>query len=213
MNFEYAYDLGGTTFPIIQAFDILDATAIKKGELVRLTDGYIVPAGTDYTTPYTGVAVFDKAASDGVLRMKVYTSPTAVFKCDPILTTVSASPSATVWTDTVTLLDTTANDGKGGKLKIKALAAGATGTYPPNKIIPLTASATGTLTGSFPGSTTVGDTALFFPPINKLGATATANNGIGIVWASTTGTALRVIDHDLENNKVLVQLKLHGYAN
>ena len=30
-NFEYAYDLGGTTFPVIQAFDIADATAIKQG--------------------------------------------------------------------------------------------------------------------------------------------------------------------------------------
>lgn len=215
-NFEYAYDLGGTTFPITQAFDVLDATAIKKGELVRFTDGYLVAGGTDYTTPYTGVAAYDKTASDGQLRMEVYVSPTAVFRVDPITTTVSATPSTTVWTDTVVLLNTTTDAGKGGKLKIKSLVSGATGTYFAGKVIPLTGTATNTLTGaaaSFPGSTTVGDIALFFPAINKLGPTATATNGTGLVWAATTGTALRVVDHDLENNKVLVQLKLQGYAN
>jgi hypothetical protein len=66
---------------------------------------------------------------------------------------------------------------------------------------------------SFPGSTTVGDKAKFFPAINKLGPTATANHGTGITWAATSGTALRVIDHDLDLDLVYVQIKLHSFAN
>lgn len=214
--FEYAYDIAGNETPMIEKFDIADATAIKRGELVRFTDGYIVTGGTDYTTPYTGVAAEDKAASDGKLRIGVYVSPNAVFRTDPITTVVTATPSTTVWTDSTVLLNTTTDAGKGGKLKITAKGTGATGTFVIGKVIPLVGTATNTLTGAtaaFPGSTTVGDTGLFFPAITKLGPTATATNGTGIVWAATTGTALRVIDHDLDNNKVYVQIKLHGYAN
>lgn len=211
--FEYAYDLSGTVFPVTKYFDVLNTQAIIRGELVRFTDGYLVPGGTDYTTPYTGVAMQNKAANDGVTRIGVYVSPTAVFKTDPISTAVSASPSATVWTDSVNLLNTTSNAGKGGKLKITAKVAGATGTYVPGAVIPLTATGTNTLTGAFPGNTSVGDAALFFPAIGKVGATATATDGTGIVWAATSGTALEVVDHDLDGNKVFVLLKLHGFSN
>jgi hypothetical protein len=209
---QYAYDLV-RDHPLIMWFDIADATAITQGELVRFTDGYIVAGGSDYTTPYLGVAAASKAANDGKTRIPVYCSPTAVFKVDPIETEVSASPSATVWTDTVNLLNTTGDTANGGKLKITEKAAGATGTYNVGDVIPITDSATSTLTGSFPGNTTVGDKALFFPPINKLGPTTDADHGFGINWPATTGTALRVIDHDLENDKVLVQIKLHSLAN
>jgi len=211
--FDYAYDLSGSLYPVVKVFDVLNSQAILKGELVRFTDGYIVPGGSDYTTPYTGVATQGKVANDGIVRIEVYCSTTAVFKTDPISTVVSASPSATVWTDTVGLLNTTANAGKGGKLKIVSKAAGATGTYVPGAVIPLTATATNTLTGVFPGNTAVGDVGLFFPAINKVGATATATDATGLVWAATSGTAIEVVGHDLDNNKVLVISKLHSFSN
>lgn len=212
---KYAYDLASDR-PIIKEFDIADATAITMGELVRFTDGYVVAGGTDYTTPYLGVAAESKAANDGKTRIHVYCSPTAVFTVDPIETEVSATPSTTVWTDSVNLLNTTNDIGNGGKLKITEKADGATGTYNVGDIIPVVDSATNTLTGaasSFPGSTTVGDKAKFFPAINKLGPTATATHGTGITWAATSGTAIRVIDHDLDLDKVYVQIKLHSFAN
>jgi hypothetical protein len=212
---EYAYD-PASAFPIIHYYDIADATAVAKGEAVRFTDGYIVTGGTSYNAAYIGVTIEAKVASDGKLRIGVYDSPTAVFKADPIVTTVSATPSTTVWTDSVVLLNTTADAANGGKLKIKALATGATGTYLPGKIVPITDSATNTLTGaaaSFPGSTTVGDSAYFFPAIAKAGPNMSATNALTLTWAATTGTALRVVDHDLENNKVLFMFALHQLAN
>lgn len=218
--FEYAYD-PGSVFPIIHEYDIADATAVSKGEAVRFNSaasgstGVVEAGGTAYTA-YLGVTAEAKAANDGKTRIKVYDSPTAVFKADPIMTTVSATPSATVWTDSVVLLNTAADAANGGKLKIKALAAAATGTFLPGKIIPITDSATNTLTGaaaSFPGNTTVGDSAYFFPPIMATGATASATNALTLTWAATTGTALRVVDHDLVNNKVLFMFALHQMAN
>ena len=216
MAFDYAYDLSGCTYPVIKEFDIADATAVSKGELVRFTDGYIVTGGTDYTTPYLGATAEAKTANDGKVRIKVYCSPSAVFKTAPITTTVTASPSTTVWTDSIVLLNTTSDIANGGKLKIKSKASTATGTFLVGKVIPVTGSATNTLTGaaaSFPGNTTVGDSAYFFPAIGKLGATASANNALTLTWAATSGTALEVVDHDLDNNKVLVAIKLHQFSN
>ena len=218
--FEYAYD-PGSAFPIIHFYDIADATAVSKGEAVRFdsgasgSTGVVVTGGTAYTA-YLGVTAEAKVANDGKLRIGVYDSPTAVFRADPIVTTVSATPSTTVWTDSVVLLNTTADASNGGKLKIKALAAAATGTFLPGKIVPITDSATNTMTGAtaaFPGSTTVGDSAYFFPPIAYTGATMSATNALTLVWAATTGTAIRVVDHDLVNNKVLFMFALHQLAN
>ncbi len=210
---EYAYDLSGCATPVIAEFDIAAATACSKGEAVRVTDGYVVTGGTDYTTGYTGVTLSAKAANDGTTRIKCYVSPTAVFAVAPIATTVSATPSGTVWTDSVVLLNTTNDTSNGGKLKIKSKAAAATGTYTVGQIIKVTDSTTNTLTGVFAGNTTVGDVALFFPPINALGATLSATNGLTITWAATTGTAIKVVDHDFVNNKVLVMFKIHSFAN
>ncbi|MCK9602111.1 MAG: hypothetical protein M0R06_23905 [Sphaerochaeta sp.] len=216
MAFEYAYDLSGCSYPVIKEFDIADATGIYKGELVRFTSGYIVTGGTDYTTPYLGVAAEAKTASDGKTRIKVYCSPSAVFKADPIETTVTATPSTTTWTDSTAILNSTNDTANGGKLKIKSLVAGHTGTYVPGKIIPITDYTTSAIVcaaASFPGSTTVGDIALFFPPIGDLGVTPSATNGLTLTWAATDGTALEVVDHDLDNDKVFVTIKLHQFSN
>jgi len=220
--FEYAYDLSGCAYPVIKEFDCADATALSKGEAVLLpvaasgTTGIVTAGGTTYTTGYLGVTVEAKVASDGKVRIKVYCSPTAVFRAVPIETTVSATPSTTVWTDSVVLLNTTADAANGGKLKITAKAAAATGTFVVGKVIPITDSATNTLTGaaaSFPGSTTVGDVAYFFPPIGSAGVTVSATNALTLVWAATTGTAIRVVDHDLVNDKVYFMFALHRFAN
>jgi hypothetical protein len=117
-----------------------------------------------------------------------------------------------VWTDSTVLLNSTADAANGGKLKIKAKAAAATGTFSVGDIIPITDSATNTLTGVFGGNTTVGDSAYFFPPVASTGATASATNALTLTWAATTGTALRVVDHDLENNKVYFMFKLHRFS-
>lgn len=220
--FEYAYDLTGVVFPVIKEFDCANATALAMGEAVLLpiaasgTTGIVTAGGTTYTAGYLGVTAEAKVASDGKVRIRVYCSPTAVFKADAIVTTVSATPSTTVWTDSVVLLNTTSHMATGGKLKIKGKAAAATGTFAVGKVIPITASAINTLTSataSYPGSTTVGDSAYFFPPIGSTGATMSATNALTIVWAATTGTAIQVVDHDLESNKVFFQFALHRFGN
>jgi hypothetical protein len=210
--FEYCYSLVGNEV-IVKEFDIADATAISKGELVRITAGKVVAGGSDYTTPYAGVTAESKAANDGVTRIKLYCSPFAIFAVSPIRTIVSATPSATVWTDSVRLLNTTADKANGGYLKIKEKAVSATGTFSVNDIIAITDSATNTLTGVFAGNTTVGDKADLYPPVGDVGVTASATNALTLTWAATSGTALEVVGHDFDREKVHVMIKLHQFSN
>jgi hypothetical protein len=210
--FKASYNLA-SNHDILKEFDVADAQAIKMGELVRITTGKVVPSGTDYTTPYAGVAAEAKTANDGKVRILVYCSPFQVFEVDPISTIVSASASGTVWTDTVYLLNTTADKANGGYLVIKEKAAAATGTFRVGDKIAITDSATNTLTGVFAGNTTVGDKGLLFPPIGDVGVTASATNGLTLVWAATSGTALEVVEHDFVRNKLLVMIKLHQFSN
>ena len=217
--FEYAYDLSGCAYPVIKEFDCADATALSKGEAVLLpvaasgTTGIVTAGGTTYTAGYLGVTAEAKVANDGKTRIRVYCSPTAVFRADAIVTTVTASASATVWTDSTVLLNTTNDAANGGKLKIKAKAATATGTFCVGDVCKVTDSATNTLTSAFAGNTTIGDSAYFFPPIGSTGATCSATNALTLTWAATTGTALRVVDHELDNNKVLFMFALHRFGN
>jgi hypothetical protein len=210
--FEYVYDMVSEK-PVMKEFDIDDATAVALGELVRITEGKVVAGGTDYTTPYAGVTAEAKAANDGKVRIKVYCSPFAVFAVNPIRTTVTETPSATVWTDSVVLLNTTSDKGNGGYLVIKGKAVGATGTYAVGDKKAVTDSATNTLTGSFAGNTTVGDSADFYPPIGNTGVTASADNARTLTWAATSGTALEVVGHDFTREKVEVMIKLHQFSN
>ena len=217
--FEYAYDLSGCAYPVIKEFDCADATALSKGEAVLLpvaasgTTGIVTAGGTTYTAGYLGVTAEAKVANDGKTRIRVYCSPTAVFRADAIVTTVTASASATVWTDSTVLLNTTNDAANGGKLKIKAKAAAATGTFNVGDVCKVTDSATNTLTSVFAGNTTIGDSAYFFPPIGSTGATCSATNALTLTWAATTGTALRVVAHELDNNKVLFMFALHRFGS
>lgn len=210
--FEYVYDMVSEK-PVIKEFDIADATAVALGELVRVTEGKICVGGTDYTTPYVGATAEAKAANDGKTRIKVYCSPFAVFAVSPIRTTVSATPSATVWTDSVVLLNTTSDKANGGYLVIKGKAAAATGTFSVGDKKAITDSATNTLTSTFAGNTTVGDSADFYPPVGNTGVTASATNALTLAWAATSGTALEVVDHDFSREKVHVMVKLHQFSN
>jgi len=210
--FKASYNMVGEK-NVLKEFDVADATAVKLGELVRVTDGKVVAGGTDYTTPYAGIAAEAKTANDGKVRILVYCSPFQVFEVDPIYTEVSASASGTVWTDSVYLLNTTADKANGGYLVIKGKAAAATGTFKVGDKIAITDSATNTLTGVFAGNTTIGDSALLFPPIGAVGITASATNGLTLVWAATSGTALQVVGHDFKRNKLLVMIKLHQFSN
>jgi hypothetical protein len=224
--FEYAYDLSGCVSPVMGLHDVLDANNIRNGELVKLmAPASAVLAGrvTSLTATYTaiaGVTAEEKVANDGKTRMKIYESPSACFKVPAIETSALTSGSgAGTWgsTDLITGTTTGSDDLlNGGKIKIKTKAAASTMTSNVGDVVNITdydavSSANGIISVAV-GTPITGDKAYLFPPIGgKLiepTPTDTDHNlGVALPAASSAaGTCLIVVDHDLDNNKIIVRV-------
>jgi len=224
--FEYVYDLSGCAYAVQGLEDVLDANDIRKGELIKL----LAPAAsvlggrvTSLTATYTsiaGVAAEDKVASDGKVRMKIYKSPSACFKVNAIETAaLTAGSGAGTWGSTDLCSGTTTGSDEllnGGKIKIKAKTALSTMTVGVGDVINITAydavsTANGIITVAV-GTPITGDTAYVFPPIGGkfiIPAVTDTDHNMGIAWPAASvaaGTCLIVVDHDLENNKVIVKV-------
>lgn len=216
-NFEYAYDITGGTFPVIQEFDIATTTAIKMGEAVKLSGGFVVSIGeTTQTSPYLGVAA---EAHDGVTtgrqsggKIKVYCSPTAVFKCVPNAVTTATGGDANTWVDSV-LGSVAANTYNGGQLKLKTAS---TLTNYQNKLVRVatfaTTTGTFTSTGNFVGSTAVGDTAIILPPIGSTAFKFNANNATNLNLKASGGSSLLIVRVDTDNETVYWKFAKHQFS-
>lgn len=215
---SYAYDLTGAAVPVIMEFPIAADTVIEKGEVVKLSGGFVVAVGdTDQDDPYLGIAA---EAHDGSTdprqtgtKIKVYCSPTAVFKCKPNTVSTADSGNTTTWVDAE--VGTVGNDiYNGGWLKIKSTSAL---TDAINKAIAITdfATSTGTFTGTFTGGVTAGDTAVILPPYGSVGWSLNSD-GTNLDLKANGGTsapAIQIVDVDLELEEVYFHLLLHQFAN
>lgn len=220
-NFEYAYDLSGCTYPVIREFDIASNTVIEKGEVVKLVAGFVVAVGdTDQDDPYLGVATEEH---DGVAdtmnprangtRIKVYCSPTAVFKCKPNVISTADSGNTTTWVDgeIVAGAGFADDDWNGGFLKVKSTTAL---TDALDKAIRVTdfAVATGTFTGTFTGGVTAADTAVMLPPVGSKGWDFNSD-GTELDLKAKGGESIQIVDVDTDLELVYWKFRLHQLAS
>lgn len=213
--FDYAYDPASPEFAAVHEYDIAAGTVITKGQVVKLVNSLVVAGGAVAATylvlgiaaeAHTGVADTQNPRSNG-LKIKVWDSPTAVFKSRPNVIATNTGASATTFTDATTLSAIGASKLVGGYLKIKTASVLAA-----NNVYRITASAvSGVLTGVFTGGLVTGDTALVFPPVlgNDWNYTATYDN---IDLNSTGGTALQVVDYDIQQEWVYSKFRQHQKA-
>lgn len=216
---EYAYDLSrGDDQPVIMEFYIATGTVIQKGEVVKLVDNAVVAVGdVDQDDPYLGVAAEDH---DGVTTspsarqtgtsIKVWCSPTAVFKCRPNIITTATGGNTTTWSDT-SMTDPVDDKFKGGWIKVKTTAAL---TNAVNKSIRVTGStaSTGTFTATLTGGVTVGDTAVVLPPPGGFGWDLNSD-GNNLNLKANGGESIQIVKVDLDNEIVYWKLRLHQFAN
>lgn len=218
VKFEYAYDLSGCTYPVIREFNIATNTVIEKGEVVKLVEGFVVAVGdTDQDDPYLGVSVEEHdgttAGRESGTRIKVYCSPTAVFKCKPNIVSTADSGNATTWVDAE--VGAVANDKyNGGILKLTEKAAASTLTAPVGYLYKVTdfATSTGTFTGTFTGNVSAGDKALILPPVGSFGWDLNAN-GTNLDTKANGGESIIIVDVDTENEWVYWKLRLHQFGD
>lgn len=231
--FEYAYDLSGCTYPVQGEADVLDANDIRKGELIKLlapANGVLAGRVTSLTTTYTsiaGVAAEDKVANDGKTKMKIYKSPSACFRVDAIVTTANANSGSGTWSSTDLVSGTTTGSDdllNGGKIKIKSKTASSTLTKNVGDVVNITDydavnSSDGVISVAA-GTPSNGDKAYLFPPIGGkfiLPSVVDTDHNMGIALPAASvaaGTCLIVVDHDLDNNKVIVKVagNVHQFA-
>jgi hypothetical protein len=215
-KFTYAYDLSGSTVPMIRSFPIAAATAIEEGELVKLSGGFIAAVGdTDQDDPYLGIAAEPHdGSSDGQkgTTIRVYCSPTAVFKCKPNVVSTADSGNGTTWVDGELVAGAGYADDllNGGYLKLSEKVAGSTLTDVVGKLYAITdfAVATGTCTGVFTGNVSAGDKAVILPPIGSKGWDLNSD-GTNIDLKANGGESIVIVDVDTDTEEVYFKLRLH----
>ena len=208
---EYAYD-SSSDFPIVHEYDIAATTVIEKGEVVKLVEGLVVAVGdTDQDDPYLGVATEDHTGSADTLnprstgkRIKVWDSPTAVFKCKPNAIVTAASGSTTTAVDAA--YGTIANDKfNGGYLKVISAT-----NLVPGRVYRITdfATTSGTFTGVFGASVAANDTFLLLPPVLSHGWDLNSD-GTTLDLAANGGESIQVEDTESDTGWVYWRLRLH----
>jgi hypothetical protein len=213
---RYAYDLGGTTVPMIRSFPIATGTVIEEGEMVKLVEGKVVAIGdVDQDDPYLGIAA---EAHDGAsagqtgLTIRVYSSPTAVFKCKPDIVSTADSGNGTTWVDGELVAGAGFADDilNGGWLKLSAKAVASTLTDTIGKVFPITdfAVATGTITGVFAGNVSANDKAIILPPVGSKGWDLNSD-GTNLDLKANGGESIIIIDVDTDTEEVYFKLRLH----
>lgn len=218
---DYKYNLYGNGTPDFLEFDIAAATAIKRGQVVKLTAGLVVLAVIADTAAILGVAVEDHTgAADTLnprangLKIKVYASPGAVFSSKALSELTGTSGSGTTFAATG-LAAYADNDFVNGYLILTAKAAASTLTDAIGTIYKVTGStaATKLFTGVFPGNASAGDKMLLIPPImfNKGNLDSTIQS-IDYITAAT-GTVCRVVDVDLKTREIYWSPALHLLGN
>lgn len=220
---SYAYDLAGIDYAVIREFDIATDTAIELGEVVVLSEGKViaVAAPEDLDDPvlgvaaeaHTGVADTLNPRSDG-LRIKVFCSPTAVFKCKPAVVSTADSGNTTTWVDAE--ITAGADDlYNGGYLKLTEKADDSTLTAVIGTKYAITDFDHGsdTLTGAFTGGVSAGDKALIFPPVGSKGWDLNSD-GTNLLFktngaATGAGETVQIIDVDLDLEYVYFKIRYH----
>jgi hypothetical protein len=226
---SYAYDLGGGQVPVIIEFDIATGTVIEQGEIVvmNLATGLVTAIGdADQDDPYLGVAAEGHTGAadtfnprNNGLKIKVYCSPTAVFKCKPATVSTCDSGTATNWVDGELVAGAGFADDSfsGGFLKLVEKAALSTLTIPVGwvgRIKDFTVAA-GTIimeTGALEGAASAGDKALLFPAPVSLGWDLNSD-GTNLDLKAKGGESIRIVDVDTDLEYVYFMLRLHQLGN
>jgi hypothetical protein len=218
-RFEYAYDLTGAQTPMIRSFPIATGTVIEIGEMVKLVEGKVVAIGdADQDDPYLGLAAEPHdGASDGQkgLTIKVYCSPTAVFKCTPNVISTADSGNGTTWVDGELVAGAGYADDllNGGFLKLQTKAGASTLTDPIGKLYAITdfAVATGTCTGVFVGNVSANDKAVILPPVGSKGWDFNSD-GTNLDLKAAGGESVVIVDVDTDTEEIFFKLRLHTFG-
>ena len=218
---KFYQKLDGASHISAREYDIAANTAIKEGQLVKLTDGLVTAAAAAETGAVLGIAAENHSGSADALdprangkKLLVIDDPDAVFQC--------AAPQVTASGGTSTTLVFTAgqyfsaDDFNGGYVKLVSKASGSTNTDELGAVreitdYAVTASTSGTFTLASGGTPNEGDVYAVFPPVGF--AKGNLNSGKdGVVLTASASLPIRVVGADVGFDKINVQIKKHSFG-
>jgi len=203
----------------IREYDIATSTEIKKGQVVKLTEGLVVLATASETSAILGVAAENHSGAADALdprsngtKILVIDAPDAVFAC-PVPTFEATGGSAT--TITTDDLGAYANDDfNGGYVKLVEKASGSTNTDKIGAVKRITdysyasSGTVSTFTVASGGTANSGDKYELYPAVG-LAKFALDSNIQKIICTGVSATVLKVVGRNEDTSEILVKAASH----
>lgn len=213
---------GGHVGLTAREYPIAYNTAIREGQVVKLSGGKVISAVAAETGAILGIAAEYHSGAEDALNPRsngtvilVYDNPELIFECDAPTFAAAGGSATTVTAATSAVACTTADAFNGGFLKLKDKGSESGNGDAPGTIKEVadfaSASGTGTFTVASGETAGAGDEFWLFPPV---GATAVcALDGTYFSTFVLTGagcTKIKVIGHDLKRNKLRLMAVEHA---
>ena len=203
---------GGHVGLTARNYPIAYNTAVKAGQVVKLSGALVVTAAAAETGAVLGVAAENHPGTADALNARangteilVYDNPELICEC-PVPVIAAASGSATtIVPKSGDVASTVADDGyNGAVLVLKGKAAGSTNADPLGKRITVTDyTKSGTvITKASGGAPAAGDEYEMYPAIGSTICGLDSDTRSKLVVSATGATAVRVIGHDFDRHMI-----------
>ena len=202
----------------VREYDIATSTAIKVGQVVKLSGGKVVSAIAAETGAILGIAAENHSGSADPLnprsngtKIMVYDSPHLVMQCPaPQVTATGGSATTFVSTSLAAFSD---DDLNGGYIKLVAKGSSSTNTDEIGAVREITdhAGSTKTLTVPTGGTICSGDVYEIYPPLG-FGKGNLDTNIQKLVLTATASLPLKVVQNKREGN-IGLMASSHAFAN
>ncbi len=211
---------GGHVGLTARNYPIAYNTAVKAGQVVKLSGALVVTAAAAETGAVLGVAAEDHPGTADPMNARangteilVYDNPELICEC-PVPVIAAASGSATtIVPKSGDVASTVADDGyNGAVLVLKGKAAGSTNTDPLGKRITVTDyTKSGTvITKASGGAPAEGDVYEMYPAIGSTICGLDSDTRSKLVVSATGATAVRVIGHDFDRHMIRCMAVKHA---
>jgi len=213
-------NVGGSPIISQREYAIASATAIKTGQVVKLTAGLIVAAAAAETGQLLGIAAENHSGTADALdprangtKIMVYDAPDLMFECPaPVITATAGTATTVVTNASGGMAAFTADSFNGGWLKLlsKVTASTNTDAVGAQKLITDFADSSGTetFTVASAGTANAGDTYSVYPPIGaKLGnLDATIQK---LTLSATAAISVKTVGYDFDREMLRMMIVTH----
>lgn len=217
---KFYQKLDGGVHVSAREYDIAADTAIKEGQVVKLSSGFVVAAAVGETSAILGFAAENHSGVADALdprangtKILIIDDPMTVMQCKAPEITAASGTATTIVAAEGQLAAFGANDLTGGYVQLLSKAANSTNTDAIGQTRRITsfASASSTLTVESGGTAAEDDVYAIYPPVGFAKGNLNADR-TALVLTATANIALKVIGSDRKLGKIMLAAGKHVFA-